>query len=114
MEKFDPYDDEELDGFSDEEKDIIRRSSMVNTYRLIVSNYDFSIFPDTMFWLLTNYKDQNVLEILLEYFESTEEYEICAELYNIQLELDKVIANRRKKREGQIKYLIEPTKNDEP
>ena len=113
MEKFDPYDDEELDGFSDGEKEVIRRSSMINTYRLILSNYDFSIFPNTMFWLLTNYKEQNVLDILIEYFETTEEYEICAELYLIQTELDRVIANRKQKREGQIRYLIEPTKENE-
>ena len=29
--------------FSDEEKEVIRRSSMINTYKLLVSNYDFSI-----------------------------------------------------------------------
>ena len=113
MEDYNPYDEEELDGFSDEEKEIIRRASMINTYRLIVSNYDFSIFPDTMFWLLTNYKDQNVLDILLEYFESTEEYELCADIYRIQKSLDKVLANRAKKREGLVRYLIEPTKKDE-
>tara|TARA_Y100001968_G_C19364419_1_gene721676 strand:+ start:528 stop:869 length:342 start_codon:yes stop_codon:yes gene_type:complete len=113
MEKFDPHNDEELDGFSDEEKEVIRRSSMINTYRLIVNNYDFSIFPDTMFWLLTNYKDKNVLDILLEYFESTEEYEMCADIYKIQKSLDRVIANRAKKREGLIKYLIEPNKDEQ-
>ena len=57
---FDNFNDdfEEEEEFSEKEKEIIKRSSMINTYRLILSNYDFSIFPNTFFWLLTAYEDR--------------------------------------------------------
>lgn len=105
---FDNFDDEHIEEFTEHEKEIIRRSSMLNTYKLLVSNYDFSIFPDSMFWLLTDYQESNVFDILLDYFESTEEYEICADLKKMQDNLDRVRASRDAKKNRVLRYLMGP------
>ena len=94
--------------FSEEEKEAIRRSSMINTYRLLASNYDFSIFPDDIFWLLSDYKDQNVFDLLLEYFEGTEEYEICADIKKMHDTYLRIKDSRDAKKNKMIKYLISP------
>ena len=49
--------------FSEKEKETIRRSSMINTYKLLISNYDFSIFPNNLFWLLSDYNEENVFDV---------------------------------------------------
>ena len=90
----------EEEEFSEKEKEIIKRSSMINTYRLILSNYDFSIFPNTFFWLLTEYEDRSVFDVLLDYFESTEEYEICADIKQIKDNITKANKSRSEKRGG--------------
>ena len=100
--------EEEEEEFTEKEKEIIKRSSMINTYKLILSNYDFSIFPNTFFWLLTEYEDKSVFDVLLDYFESTEEYEICADIKQIRDNIKKAQKNRSKKRGNLIKYLLNP------
>tara|TARA_R110000744_G_scaffold223457_6_gene342207 strand:+ start:16484 stop:16813 length:330 start_codon:yes stop_codon:yes gene_type:complete len=96
------------DDFSDEEKEAIRRSSMINTYKLLVSNYDFSIFPDNLFWLLSDYNEDNVFLVLLDYFESTEEYELCADIKKMYDTFIRMRDNRASKKNTMIRYLIEP------
>ena len=107
---FDNFNDdfEEEEEFSEKEKEIIKRSSMINTYRLILSNYDFSIFPNTFFWLLTEYEDRSVFDVLLDYFESTEEYEICADIKQIKDNIAKANKSRSEKRGKLIRYLLNP------
>ena len=89
---------EKLDDFTDEEKEVIRRTSMINTYRLLTSNYDFSIFPENLFWLLSDYNEMTVFDILLDYFESTEEYELCADVKKMKDHSLQVIAIRDTKK----------------
>ena len=108
MKEFDELYEED---FSDEEKEAIRRSSMINTYRLLVSNYDFSIFPNNLFWLLSDYNEENVFDVLLEYFESTEEYELCADIKKMQDNFKKIKDSRAAKKNTMIRYIMGP--NDE-
>tara|TARA_R100000406_G_scaffold41208_1_gene27547 strand:- start:653 stop:982 length:330 start_codon:yes stop_codon:yes gene_type:complete len=108
MREFDELYEEE---FSEEEKESIRRSSMINTYRLLVSNYDFSIFPDNLFWLLSDYNEEHVFDVLLEYFESTEEYELCADIKRMKDNFIKIKNSRAAKKNTMIRYIMGP--NDE-
>ena len=108
MKEFDELYEED---FSDEEKEAIRRSSMINTYRLLVSNYDFSIFPNNLFWLLSDYNEENVFDVLLEYFESTEKYELCADIKKMQDNFKKIKDSRAAKKNTMIRYIMGP--NDE-
>ena len=109
MEKFDEefYEEE----FSEKEKETIRRSSMINTYKLLISNYDFSIFPNNLFWLLSDYNEENVFDVLLKYFESTEEYELCADIKKMEDNFKKIKRSRESKKNTMIRYIMGP--NDE-
>ena len=97
--------------FSEEEKETIRRSSMINTYRLLVSNYDFSIFPNNLFWLLSDYNESNVFDVLLDYFESTEEYELCSDIKKMKDDFKKIRDSRESKKNTILRYIMGP--NDE-
>ena len=109
---FDNFNDDfEEEDFSEKEKEIIKRSSMINTYRLLVSNYDFSIFPNNLFWLLSDYNEENVFDVLLNYFESTEEYELCADIQKMKVNFKKIKDNRAAKKNTMIRYIMGP--NDE-
>jgi hypothetical protein len=107
---FDP--DGDLNDLSEEERQTIKQQSMLNTYKLIVNNYDFDIFPNRLFWLLTDYDALTVFDILIDYFADLEreEYEKCAELKNIK---EKLIKNRsvRTAKKGKFTYTI--TSDDE-
>ena len=61
-----------------------------------------------MFWLLTDYEETSVFDILLDYFESTEEYEICADLKNMQDNTERVRASRASKKNKVLRYLMGP------
>jgi len=108
------YENEEEyeEGFTESEKEAIRRSSMINTYRLLISNYDFSIFPNNLFWLLSDYDEENVFELLLDYFESTEEYELCADIKKMQDTFFKMKDKRESKKNTMLRYIIGP-KNEQ-
>ena len=82
---YDPKDDD-IDLLSDEERETIKYHSMHNTYKLILNEYDFEVFPDRLFWLLTDYDSLSVFDILIKYFQhpDREEYEKCAELKRIK------------------------------
>tara|TARA_R110002050_G_scaffold300041_2_gene467467 strand:+ start:1721 stop:2050 length:330 start_codon:yes stop_codon:yes gene_type:complete len=103
------YENEYEEEFSDEEKEAIRRSSMINTYKLLVSNYDFSIFPDNLFWLLSDYNESNVFNVLLDYFESTEEYELCIDIKKMQDNFEKIKSSRAAKKNTMIRYIMGPS-----
>ena len=104
---FDPEGD--LNDLSKEEREIIKQQSMLNTYKLIVNNYDFDVFPNRLFWLLTDFDALTVFDVLIDYFASPEieEYEKCAELKNIKEELIKNQSIRTAKR-GEFTYTITP------
>lgn len=107
------YEEEfEQEEFSDDEKEAIRRSSMINTYRLLVSNYDFSIFPNNLFWLLSDYNEENVFDVLLNYFEGTEEYELCADIQKMKINFKKIKDSRAAKKNTMIRYIMGPTKDE--
>ena len=79
-------DDPELDMLTDAQRANIKHQSMENTYTLITNNYDFEVFPNKLFWLLTDYDELTVFEVLIKYFahENREEYEKCALLKKIK------------------------------
>jgi len=78
--------DDDIDLLTDDEQEAIKYHSMMNTYKLIINEYDFEVFPDRLFWLLTDYDTLSVFDILINYFASPdrEEYEKCAELKRIK------------------------------
>ena len=102
----------DLNQLTDEEREAIKRQSMLNTYRLIINNYDFDVFTDTLFWLLTDYDELTVFDVLIDYFADPEreEYEKCAKLRDIK---DSLKSNRLRSRakKGKFTYTIKP--NDE-
>ena len=101
--------DGDLDRLTDEERESIKRQSMLNTYRLIINNYDFEVFDETLFWLLTDYQETTVFDVLIEYFAdpTREEYEKCAEIKKIKDNLSKKrLASGAKK--GKFTYTIKP------
>ena len=51
---YDP-EDKALELLTDKQKESIRRQSMENTYTLIINDYNFDIFPEKLFWLLTDF-----------------------------------------------------------
>lgn len=87
---FDNYfydsDDPELDMLSEEQRLEIKHQSMENTYTLITNNYDFEVFPNKLFWLLTDYDALTVFDVLIDYYshEDREQYEKCALLKKIK------------------------------
>ncbi|QDP52820.1 MAG: hypothetical protein Unbinned838contig1000_71 [Prokaryotic dsDNA virus sp.] len=104
--------DPDLDLLKDEEREYIRKQSMENTYTLIVNNYDFEIFPDKLFWLLTDFDELSVFDVLLEYFVEQEEYEKCAVLVNIKERHKRWDASRATKR-GKFTYKLDINLGDE-
>jgi len=66
---------------SDEE---ILAISMDNTYRLIVSDYDYKAMDDSGgYWLLKNADSLSALKNVISYYEEMEDFERCAELFEI-------------------------------
>jgi len=61
--------------------------AMRNTYRFILSGYNWDKLPESL-WMLGNPEGKQAIKDLMDYFISTEEYEKCSELKNI-LELKK-------------------------
>ena len=59
-------DDPELDMLTDALRANIKHQSMENTYTLITNNYDFEVFPNKLFWLLTDYDELTVFEVLIK------------------------------------------------
>ena len=104
---FDPEGD--FSELSDDEREYIQKQSMLNTYTLIINNYDFEIFPKTLFWLLTDYDELSVFDVLIKYFShlDREDYEKCARLRDIKIELNKNKKKRTVKR-GKFTYNIKP------
>ena len=76
--------DPDLELLTDEQRETIRKQSMENTYTLILNNYDFAVFPNKLFWLLTDFDELSVFDVLIDYFIETEEYEKCARLVELK------------------------------
>ena len=104
---YDPKDDDNL--LDDDEKILIRDASMNNTYTLITNGYDFDVFHEKLFWLLTDYQEITVFDVLIDYFQhpDREEYEKCAILRDIKKELTKDF-NSRVLKKSKFTYTIEP------
>ena len=102
---FNPEDD--LNQLTDEEREAIKNQSMLNTYRLIVNNYDFDVFPERSFWLLTDYNEVTVFDVLMDYYAhpDREDYEKCAILRDIYKRLKRRQNNSVAKR-GKFIYKI--------
>lgn len=89
-EDFDNYfydnDDPELDMLTDAQREEIKHQSMENTFTLITNNYDFEVFPNKLFWLLTDYDALTVFDVLIDYYShpNREQYERCALLKKIK------------------------------
>ena len=79
-------DDPELDMLTEEQREQIKHQSMENTFTLITNNYDFEVFPNKLFWLLTDYDELTVFDILIDYYADPdrEQYEKCAVLKKIK------------------------------
>ncbi len=70
------------------EKYKIINESMNNTYELLMSGFCWeSLPPRDEYWILDNVDDPKVLDRLIEYFTSLEEYEKCARLVKLKKEL---------------------------
>tara|TARA_R110000824_G_scaffold229769_1_gene417405 strand:+ start:127 stop:492 length:366 start_codon:yes stop_codon:yes gene_type:complete len=106
---YDPEDDD-LEILTDRQRESIKRQSMENTYTLVINNYDFDIFPDRLFWLLTDFDDLTIFDVLMEYYIDTEEYEKCAVL-KIVKERERQLSRDRKKKQGKFTYTL--PKDDE-
>tara|TARA_R110000751_G_scaffold49529_5_gene110198 strand:+ start:5817 stop:6209 length:393 start_codon:yes stop_codon:yes gene_type:complete len=102
---YDP-EDRDVELMTEEEKEIVKYHSMNNTYKLIMSEYDFTVFPDTLFWLLTDYDKASVFDVLIEYFqdEDREEYEKCAVLK--QLKERRLRYKKRASKKGKFTYKL--------
>lgn len=101
---YDPEDDD-IDFLSDEEREKIKYHSMHNTYKLILNEYDFEVFPERLFWLLTDYDSFSVFDVLIKYFQhpDREDYEKCAELKRIK-EARLKIRSKRVAKKGKFTY----------
>ena len=88
-EEYDNYfydgDDPDLQELKPEEREEIKRQSMENTYTLITNNYNFEVFPNKLFWLLSDFDEITVFDVLIDYFKhpDREQYEKCAVLVEI-------------------------------
>lgn len=107
---YDPNDDD-LDILTDKQRESIKRQSMENTYTLVINNYDFDIFPEKLFWLLTDFDSITIFDVLMDYYIETEEYEKCAVL-KIVKEREKQIRSENKKKIGKFTYKL-PMEDDE-
>tara|TARA_R110000765_G_scaffold423725_2_gene533034 strand:+ start:41 stop:397 length:357 start_codon:yes stop_codon:yes gene_type:complete len=99
--------DADVEFLSTTEEEIIKYHSMNNTYKLILNEYDFTVFPDSLFWLLTDYDKLTVFDVLIEYFQDPEreEYEKCAVLKGIKEERLKHM-KRRGTKKGKFTYRL--------
>ena len=65
-EEYDNYfydgDDPDLQELKPEEREEIKRQSMENTYTLIINNYNFEVFPNKLFWLLSDFDEITVFD----------------------------------------------------
>tara|TARA_R110002020_G_scaffold292835_2_gene508253 strand:- start:9030 stop:9395 length:366 start_codon:yes stop_codon:yes gene_type:complete len=107
---YDPKDDD-LEILTDKQREAIKRQSMENTYTLVINNYDFDIFPDKLFWLLTDFDSITIFDVLMDYYIETEEYEKCAVL-KIVKEREIQMSSERKKKKGKFTYKL-PMEDDE-
>tara|TARA_R110000787_G_scaffold255726_2_gene361070 strand:+ start:1206 stop:1571 length:366 start_codon:yes stop_codon:yes gene_type:complete len=101
---YDP-EDEDLDILTDKQKESIKRQSMENTYTLVINNYDFDIFPEKLFWLLTDFDTLTIFDVLMEYYIETEEYEKCS-ILKIVKEREIQISSDNKKKLGKFTYKL--------
>ena len=103
---YDP-EDTDVELLTDKEQEMVKYHSMNNTYKLILHEYDFTVFPDTLFWLLTDYDKLTVFDVLIEYFQDSdrEEYEKCAVLKKIKEERLTYIKQRGAKK-GKFTYKL--------
>ena len=103
---YDP-DDTDIEDLTYEEQETIKYQSMNNTYKLIINGYDFDAFSDPLFWLLTNYDQVSVFDVLIDYFQDPlrEEYEKCAVLKEIR---DKRLAHMKSRdaKKGKFTYKL--------
>lgn len=90
-------DDPELNSLTEEQREEIKHQSMENTFTLITNNYDFEVFPNRLFWLLTDYDELTVFDVLIDYYSdpAREQYERCAVLKKIK---DRHLRHSKKKR----------------
>jgi len=65
-----------------EEDQELADEAMRNTYRFVLSGYDWDKLPEA-FWMLGNPEGKQAIKDLMDYFISTEEYEKCAKLKKI-------------------------------
>jgi len=66
--------------------------SMDNTYKLILNKYDYETMDeDGGYWLLKHAKSISALKNVISYYEEVENFERCAELFEI--------LNKRQKQE---------------
>ena len=64
--------------------DEILAISMDNTYKLIISNYDYQELEERgAYWLLKNADSLSALKNVISYYEGVEDFERCAELFEI-------------------------------
>ena len=66
----------------DEEDQELADIAMRNTYKFIMSGYDWERLPEA-FWMLGDPEGKEAIKDLIEYFISTEEYEKCSKLTKI-------------------------------
>lgn len=107
---YDP-EDKALELLTDKQKESIKRQSMENTYTLIINDYNFDIFPEKLFWLLTDFDEPTVFDVLIDYYIDTEEYEKCAQLKIIQ---ESIIGTKGAKKRGQFTYKLGFDEDDSP
>ena len=107
---YDP-EDTDLEILSQTQRDSIKRQSMENTYTLVINNYDFEIFPDQLFWLLSDFDSLTIFDVLIEYYIETEEYEKCSAL-KICKEREIQLSRESKKKRGKFTYTLPD--GDEP
>tara|TARA_R100000458_G_C8257153_1_gene233119 strand:- start:695 stop:1006 length:312 start_codon:yes stop_codon:yes gene_type:complete len=70
----------------------ILRIAMINAYKLITGQMRYEDLLDKNdhgMWLPDGFQDNESIPSLIEYFEGTEEYEICQELLDIKNNLEK-------------------------
>ena len=107
---YDP-EDKALELLTDKQKESIRRQSMENTYTLIINDYNFDIFPEKLFWLLTDFDEPTVFDVLIDYYIDTEEYEKCAQLKIIQ---ESIIGTKGAEKRGKFTYKLGFDEDDSP
>ena len=100
--------DPELELLTDEQREEIKLQSMDNTFTLITNNYDFEVFPNKLFWLLTDYDALTVFDVLIDYYSHSdrEEYEKCALLIKIKERHERHNKSSRAAKKGMFTYQL--------